>query len=53
MPHDCSFNEDTGVIEVRSHGDITLIDMTAVLTKIERLRSETGVGLVLIDARDL
>lgn len=52
MPHNCSFNEEDRVIAVRSHGEISLIDITTVLSDVERLRSETGVGLVFVDVRD-
>lgn len=52
MPHDISFNEEFGIIEVRSYGDISLGDIKEVVSEVERLRSETGADLVLSDARE-
>ncbi len=52
MPHEVYFNKKLGVIEVRTYGDVSLVDIGAVLTEIERLIGETGVNLVLNDARE-
>ena len=52
MPHDCSWNEEAGVFEIRSHGDISLIGIDTVLSEIERLRGAAGVDLVLVDVRE-
>lgn len=50
MPSELSINRETGMIEVRSHGAITVGEMCENLEAFKRIAAQTGIRFVLIDA---
>ena len=52
MPETVSLNDELGIIEVRSFGDVTVEDIEDSFREIKRVREESGVGKVLVDASE-
>jgi len=52
MPEVVEINKDTGVIEVRSFGDVSLDDLDRTVTEINHIYEEHGIDRVLVDVRN-
>ncbi len=50
MPEKVSVNEDLGIIQVDSHGEVTEEDLMGSLKEIVRISSERGIKKVFVDA---
>ena len=50
MPYEVTLSEDEQLIEVSSHGDVSLIDIRNAVELISKLQEESGVTDVLSDA---
>ena len=49
MPSRIWADTDTGILEVRSFGEVTLDDLRSQIAEITRLAAETGIRKVLVD----
>ena len=52
MPETVSLNDELSIIEVRSFGDVTVEDIEGSFREVKRVREESGVGKVLVDASE-
>jgi len=53
MPETITVREDLGVIEIRSYGKVTQVEMSTTRQRVDQIIQEQSLRKVLIDARDL
>ena len=49
MPEDVTINNELGIIEIDSYGDITEEILYTSVKKIKQIRGKTGINKVLVD----
>ncbi len=49
MPDEVRFNQELGIIEIESYGEVSRGDIAESIEKVEQIREETGIGKLFVD----